>query len=183
LLCDKEDQLSADAKEAIRVVVESMPKTDASWIDILSALLVPAIAIVGVYIAYQQFRINEQRLRHETYERRLAVYKAVQKYLSEILRDGTTTYQRASEFYSDASEAAFLFDSSVQDKIDKIYEKSIDMVATHERMYPSDGSPGLPVGEERSKVAEENSELLKWHLEELKKSKPFFAKKLGLKVT
>lgn len=175
--------MSTDAKEVIRVIVDSMPIADSNWIDVMSALLVPAIAVVGVYIAYQQFRINKQRLRHETYERRLAVYKAVQKYLSEILRDGTTTFQRASEFYSEASEAAFLFDPSVQDKIDMIYKKSIDMVATHERMYPSDGSQGLPVGEERSKVAKENSELLKWHLGELNNSKPFFAKKLGLKVT
>lgn len=175
--------MSADAKEVIRVAVDSMSTPDSSWIDVLSALLVPAIAIVGVYIAYQQFRINEQRLRHETYERRLAVYKAVQRYLSEILRDGTTTYQRASEFYSEASEAAFLFDSSVQDKIDKLYKKYIEMVATHEKMYPSDGSSGLPVGEERTKVAEENSKLLEWHLEELKNSKSFFAMKLGLKVT
>lgn len=171
------------AGETLRVVIESIPATDTSWIDVMSALLVPTIAIIGVYIAYQQFRINEQRLRHETYERRLAVYRFVQKYLSEILRDGATTYQRASDFYSEASEAAFLFDASVQDKIDKIYEKSIDMVVTHERMYPPDGSPGLPVGEERTKVAEESSDLLKWHLDELKKSRSFFAEKLGLKVT
>ncbi|SDY14887.1 hypothetical protein SAMN05421754_1002109 [Nitrosomonas sp. Nm58] len=55
------------------------------------------------------------------------------------------------------------------------------MVYLHERMYPSDGSPGLPVGEERSKVASDNSKLLKWHTDQLTSSKEFFAKKLGLK--
>ena len=167
----------------IHVIIDAMPTTESSWIDILSALLVPTIAILGVYIAYQQYRVNKQRLRHETYERRLAVYKCVQQYLSEILRDAKTTYARALQFNSDASEAAFLFDNSVQDKIDEIYKKSIDMVATHEKMYPSDGSEGLPVGGERSKVAKENSELLEWHLDQLKESRAFFAKKLGLKVT
>ena len=172
-----------EANETLRVVIESIPTTETSWINVMSALLVPIIAIMGIYIAYQQFRINEQRLRHETYERRLAIYKAVQKYLSEMLREGTTTFQRTLEFYSEASEAAFLFDASVQDKIDEIYKQSIDMTAAYEKMYPSNGSPGLPVGEERSRVAEEHSRLLKWHMDELSSSKLFFAKKLGLKVT
>ena len=52
--------MTLDAKETVRVVVESIRKPDPSWIDFFSALLVPVIAIVGVYIAYQQFRINEQ---------------------------------------------------------------------------------------------------------------------------
>lgn len=167
----------------IHIAVDSFPSSDPSWIDILSALLVPLIAIVGIYIAYQQYKINEQRLRHETYERRLAVYKAVQRYLSEILRNGKTTYQSALEFNSEASEAAFLFDSSVQDKIDEIYKKSIEMVHEYEKLYPSDSSPSLPVGEERSAIAEKKTELLIWHTDQLKECRPFFAKKLGLKVT
>ena len=169
--------------EIVHIVVDSLPETSQSWVEILSALLVPVIAIVGLYVAYQQYQINKQRLRHETYERRLAVYKSVQRYLSEILRDGKITYNRALQFNSEASEAAFLFDSSVQEKIDEIYQKSIDMAFTHEKMYPEDGSPGIPVGEERNKVVEENTALLKWHMEELKSSREFFAKKLGLTVT
>ncbi|MBL4900901.1 MAG: hypothetical protein JKX76_14925 [Colwellia sp.] len=165
-----------------RIIIESFPATSNNWIDILSALLVPVLAVVGIFIAYQQYKINEQRLRHETYERRLAIYKSVQKYLSEIMRDGKTTYDRALEFYSESSEATFLFDISVQDKIDTIYEKSIDMAYQHNLMYPDDGSPGIPVGHKRNEVVQKNSELLKWHTNELKNCRPFFAIKLGLKV-
>jgi len=167
----------------MHIVVDSLPENSQNWIDLLSALLVPTIAIVGLYIAYQQYQINKQRLRHETYERRLAIYKSVQRYLSEILRDGKTSYDRALQFNSDASEAAFLFDDSVQKKIDVIYKKSIDMVFTYQKMYPEDGSPGLPVGPERSEVAEQNTKLLMWHTDELKISRTFFAEKLGLSVT
>ena len=168
---------------SMHIVVDSMPAAGQSWVDVLSALLVPTIAIVGLFIAYQQYQINKQRLRHETYERRLAVYKAVQWYLSEILRDGKTNYSRALEFNSEASEATFLFDDSVQELIDEIYQKSIDMVANYEIMYPADGSPGLPVGDERSTASDENAELLKWHVTKLKESRHFFAGKLGLKKT
>ena len=104
-------------EEVLRVIVESIPAISASWIDILSALLTPTIALIALYIAYQQHKTNQQRLRHETYERRLKVYKAVQAHLSIILRAGKTSYQECTLFYSEASEAAFLFDKSVMDKI------------------------------------------------------------------
>ena len=170
-------------EEALRIIVESMPSASLSWIDILAALLTPTIALIALYIAYQQYKINQQRLRHETYERRLRVYKAVQAHLSIILRAGKTSYQECTLFYSEASEAAFLFDNSVMDKIDEIYRKSIDMVGLHEQLYPSDGSAGLPVGEQRSKVSHKNSELLKWHIAQLVETKKFFAKRIGIKTT
>ncbi|MDD3276510.1 MAG: hypothetical protein PHP93_05615 [Kiritimatiellales bacterium] len=167
----------------LHIIVDSLPSVESSWVTVLSALLVPAITVVAVYIAYQQYQINKSRLRHETYERRLAVYKCVQRYLLEILREGKTTYDQALKFYSEASEAAFLFDPSVQEKIDQIYEKSIEMEAEYEKMYPADKSPGLPVGDERSVVCKKNADLLKWHINELRECRPFFAKKLGLKIT
>jgi hypothetical protein len=119
-------------EQVLRIIVESMPEASLSWIATLSALLTPIIALIAIYIAYQQYKINQQRLRHETYERRLRVYKAVQKHLSNILRTGKTSYQECTLFYSDASEAAFLFDNSVMDKIDEIYNKSLDMVELYE---------------------------------------------------
>ena len=172
-----------DKENIFHIAIDSLPLAEANLIESLSAFLVPIIAIVGIYIAYQQYKINEQRLRHETYERRLSVYKVVQRYLSEILRDGNTTYDKAMQFNTDASEAAFLFDKSVQNKIDIIYKKSVAMAYEHIRMYPEDASRGLPVGEERTEASENHSELLQWHNEELKNSREFFAKKLGLKVT
>jgi len=143
--------------------------------------LTPVIAFIVAYIAYQQYKINKLRLRHELYERRLRVYKAVQAFLSEILRGGDIGFDRCSQFYADASEATFLFDKSVQEFIDEIYRKAIDMHALHERMYPSDGSPALPVGEERSRVVHENSELLKWLVDQLSISKELFRKHMGVK--
>ncbi|MFW8602539.1 hypothetical protein ACOHYD_13805 [Desulfobacterota bacterium M19] len=170
-------------EEILRIVVESIPEKSLTWIDVFSSLLTPAIAIIALYIAYQQHKTNQQRLRHETYERRLHVYKAVQKHLSIILRDGQSTYQECAEFYSEASEAAFLFDKTVIAKIDEIYEKSIDIVGLQEQLYPPDGTQGLPVGEERSRVAKEKGDLFKWHANQLGKSKDFFAEKLGIKST
>jgi hypothetical protein len=150
-------------------------------VDVFSALLTPVIALTAVYIAYQQYKINKLRLRHELYERRLHVYKAVQSFLSEILIKGDVEFARCTQFYADASEATFLFDKYVQKFIDEIYKKAINMHALQERMYPPDGSPGLPVGGERTKVAKESEELLKWLTDKLPASKDLFHKQMGIK--
>ena len=168
----------------LHIIVDAMPAVscEINWVTVLSAMLTPVVAIVGVYIAYQQYRINEQRLRHETYERRLAVYKCVQIYIRELLVNGKITYERALKFYSDASETIFLFDESVQNRIDEIYEKSITLATAQEKLYPSNKLSGLPVGEEREKVCIEKEKLIVWFNEQLKENRVLFAQKIGLKV-
>ncbi|WP_114717820.1 hypothetical protein [Vibrio cholerae] len=158
----------------IRVVVETVSRVESDWVTILSALLVPILTIIGIYVAYQQYVINRQRLNHETYERRLAVYKAVQLHLSKTIQMGRTTYQDALKFNSEASEAAFLFDSEISDLISKIYKQSISMASYNEKLCPSGGGQGLPIGDKRNEVAEKESELLQWHMDTLSELKSIF---------
>ena len=58
------------------------------WIDYLSALLTPAIALLtsaiavfGICIAYMQWRTEEARRRHELFDRRLKQFDAVVKFV------------------------------------------------------------------------------------------------------
>ena len=165
---------------ATRVIVESLPPAGTGWIDILSGLLTPVIAIIAVYIAYQQYRIQHLKFRHETYERRLGVYKAVQAFLSEIIQEGTAASDTARQFYVDASEAAFLFDAEIQQFIDELYSKAIDLRASTRELYPSNGSDGLPQGEERNKAACKNSEIFDWFISQSKQSKDLFRKHMAI---
>jgi hypothetical protein len=149
-------------------------------VDILSAALTLVIAGVVAYIAVQQYRVNKMHLRYESYERRLRVFKAVQTFLSVIARDGSANFHQCTQFYSDASEAVFLFKKEIQEYIKQLYYKGIDLTTLHERLYPSDGSPGLPKGKERSKVARKKKEVLEWFLNELDNSKWIFRKHMGV---
>ncbi|EGU18052.1 hypothetical protein SX4_1100 [Vibrio mimicus SX-4] len=87
---------------------------------------------------------------------------------------GRTTYQDALKFNSEASEAAFLFDSEISDLISKIYKQSISMASYNEKLYPSGGGQGLPIGDKRNEVAEKESELLQWHMDTLSELKSIF---------
>jgi len=112
--------------------------------DVLLAAMTPLIGLIAAYIAYQQHKTNQFRLRHELYERRLRVYKSVQGFLSEILRDGDVPWHRTSQFYGDALEAVFLFDPAIQKHIDLLYEKAIDLHGLHEKCTHPTGRQGSP---------------------------------------
>lgn len=132
----------------------------------LSAALTPVIVVVTTYIAYQQWRTNKSRFNYERYDRRLAVYKAVQAFYGEMGDAGTAKYGMAMKFYAATVEAEFLFGDEIREHIDELYKKGMDLASLHEKMYPSSGEPGLPVGKERSMVAEEHGKLLLWFLQD-----------------
>lgn len=150
------------------------------YVEIFSALLTPLIAILATYIAWQQYKLQHSAFNVQMYERRYTVFKAFMSFLAEIMREGKVTYQRLGQFYAEASEADFLFGNEVQNLREELYKKGIALATTHERMYPSDGSPGLPVGEERSKVAHENAEHLKWFFEQIKGTKTIFKNEMRI---
>lgn len=108
------------------------------------------------------------------YERRREVFKAFMAFMAQIMRDGRTSYPQLGQFYAEASEADFLFTDAIANKREELYTRGIAMVAAHERMYPSDGSPGLPVGSERFKVSDEKAEHFKWFFKQIPEIKRVF---------
>jgi len=76
------------------------------WIDYLQAALTPSVALIAVYIGWQQWRTARDKLNLDLFAKRLAIYEALQellesygtggwqsrwghKDLTEMLRDGT----------------------------------------------------------------------------------------------
>ena len=150
-------------------------------VDVFSAALTPTIALIAVYIAYQQWRINKTRLDLALYDRRLAVYKAVDAFYAEIGTFGTVKYPMVFELRHATAEAAFLFPAEIEKHLTEIYEKAMRGAALREQTYPASGEPGLPVGEARSKAVTEEGELVLWFQQEAKaKSRKLFGKYLRL---
>lgn len=149
-------------------------------VEILNALLTPIIAVIAVSIAWQQYRVNHNSLRNQLYNQRHAVFKAFMSYLADIMREGKTNFQRTGQFYAEASEAEFLFSEAISKHMEELYSKGIDLVLLYEKIYPSDGSPGLPVGEERSKIAKDRGELIKWFSGQIKFTKELFKSEMKI---
>lgn len=149
-------------------------------VETFNALLTPVIAGTTIYIAWQQYQVSQLSLRKDLYEKRLRVFHVFMSYLSEIVREGKVNFNRSLQFIADASEADFLFDEEVARKAEELYNKGLELAGLNNQLYPFDGGQGLPVGDERSRVAHDQSELLAWFANQiLKREKCLESKSLS----
>lgn len=149
-----------DPSQPYRIIVEAPIWRDA--INILAAALSPLIAAVAVYIAYQQWRINKMKSDIDLYDRRIGIYRSTKKFLSEVMRDGETSWARVHEFYAEVSEADFLLPEDIIQTLYNIRTVGLDLAYFQKKLYPGEHGRPLPPGDERSRVAEQKRDCLKY---------------------
>ena len=132
-------------------------------IELFCAFLTPIISFTTVYIAYQQWKTNKQKLDFDRYDRRIRIYEEVQKILSVVIQDGHSSYPSLIAFLSRASEADFLFDEDVTNYIREIFKRGITVVSV-------DG-----------KFDEKKEETLNWFLNQHDFAKTLFKKYMQIK--
>ena len=147
-------------------------------IEISKALLTPAIAIIATYIAWQQWKTNQQKLNLERYDRRLVVYEEVRKILSIIVRDANVSYEDLLKFRTAVSEADFLFGEEIPAYIDEIYKRGINLHRWNEEYR--DYRQEIPEGYDHKKVVDEMHRELKWLAEQFDPAKEKFRKYLDI---
>lgn len=145
-------------------------------IQILSAALAPITAIVALGIAYRQHRLESVKFRHQLYEQRLAIFTSTMNLLSVIMRDANIQLADLFKFLQETNQSYFLLGKDLTDYLTEIYKRGVDLHSQNERLHHSN----LPVGEERTRLAEKNGELLKWFLEQLTVARDKFSKHLAL---
>ena len=103
------------------------------YIDFLAALLTPVIAIVTTYIAIQQYRNNRLKLRHDLYDRRLAVLKATNRFILSAWQSKGFSWEHLREFALSKSEAYFLFNASLYKYLEESYERGLKILVLEEQ--------------------------------------------------
>ena len=93
-------------------------------IQILSALLTPIIAVITTYIAYQQYRTNRAKLKHDLYEKRMSVYKATSSF---ILLADYIDLKKAWEFHEATDESSFLFHEEIATYLKEVEDKGMQI--------------------------------------------------------
>jgi hypothetical protein len=129
------------------------------WIDVLVALMTPTIAIVGSFLAYQQWKINRTRLRHELYDRRMAVYSKLMNYLSAILQEASFPRDAFSEWLPASYEGFFLFDDRLHTYIERLNAKSRAFRSNCRKMKSKCGKCNE---DEWKKLCDEDAQLNAW---------------------
>jgi hypothetical protein len=144
-----------------------------NWINVLTALLTPTIAIVGTVIAILQWKINQKRLQHELFNRRIKLFEVVAGYIANAMSRGDVVDGEEYQFLRDTKHARFIFDKEVDDYINEIFRKSIDLQFFSRQIKQLQGKPLEEVSEKRRKVFE-------WLQNELKNLQKRFEKFLQL---
>ena len=146
------------------------------YVDILSALLTPVIAIITTYIAIQQYRGTRLKLRHDLYDRRLLLYTAVGEFLAHIVSNASVDEAQLVPFLQKTRESYFLFGKNVTDYVTLLYNKGCALHCYDQQLHHSHNLSD----EERTRLAHEQGELMKWFAGQFVIAQKKFAKQLSL---
>jgi len=150
--------------------------------EIFQGFLVPVIAVITVCILIQEARTRRDQYRLNLYEKRFAVFNATRSFLQDILRKGNIVDESAEKFWQlSVTEASFLFEDDVVSLLKEMRQKCSEKLTLEQLLYPSDGSAGIPVGDERVKVNTRNGELLAWFVAQTDKLAERFSKYLDFR--
>jgi hypothetical protein len=137
---------------------------------IFNALLTPLIAIVTTYIAVQQWKSNQLKLRMDRYDRRLQIYKDVLKFLKAMGVSARPRMEDALAFYGATAEADFLFGPEISDFIQEAMTRAFPLCRAN--MEQSNVREPLA----RDEVTEE----MKWFVGQVYIAKKIFKKYLDI---
>jgi hypothetical protein len=130
-------------------------------ISISQGLLVPIIACITVYIAYQQLRTNQHKTKLDLFNRRFKVHEETKKILSLIIRDLNPNDNDLRDFNAATSEADFLFEPEVREYINKIFQHAASLTRWNTEYRDNNSILPAPKDYDHRKVTEgKNNETL-----------------------
>lgn len=144
------------------------------WTAYLSALATPVIAVLGSWIAFQQWRTARDKLRLDLFEKRMAVYRSAKDALGALFTVDRLTAEDELKFLISISEAKWLFGPEIFEYLEKtLWAKFCDHGAF------VGGLEGLEPGSHRTELVKGKAELRKWFYEQPKKLDDLFMPYLG----
>lgn len=148
-------------------------------VEISKALLTPIIAVVTTYIAYQQWKINRQKLFLDLYDRRLKVYEEVRQILGMVARDARASYDDLLKFHIAVSEADFLFEPEISEYIEEIYQRGVKLQYWNKQYR--DLTQTKPDGYDHQKICDGMDAELNWLIQQFEPAKQKFKKYLHIR--
>lgn len=134
------------------------------------------IGVCVVVVAYQQYRLGKEKFKLDLFEKRFAVYKGMQIFLTHVMIEAKVDLQKFFEFRGATQDAVFLFENDIPDFIKQIDKKALELKTV------SDERRDLPKGKEKSRLARQERELLEWLNDQLPRLKEAFSPYLKFKV-
>jgi len=145
----------------------------------VSYLATPFVAIGAAAIAYQQYKVNHNKLRLDGYERRLRIYQEFRKLQGIIISKGTATDRELVDFRVSIAEADFLFPYEVMAYLEEFYRHAVDL-AMWRSMYRDYSQVPHPPDYDHKKVVGGAHEEMKWINDQYEPARALFRKHLDV---
>lgn len=142
----------------------------------LTALTTPLIAVLGLWIAYQQFRLQRYRFRYDLSERRLAVFFAVRELLKATLAVRRPNDEAWAKFALETAGASFLFKADVTNYLDRLRKSYLKIAEISDIEEDKDFADD----EQRRMFLEKRRNERQWMREQLKEAENIFRPYLDL---
>ncbi len=133
------------------------------------AIIATLIAIMVAWTGYQQYKLAKDKFKLDLFEKRFAVYKGIQRFLTIIRQKPYFDDGQLFEFRRDTQNATFLFGSEITKYINMIDSKALKMRSIVCQYQP------LPVGKDRSILVKNQDQLLTELIDELPRLREVFA--------
>jgi hypothetical protein len=145
-----------------------------SYIDILSAALIPVIAIITTYIAIQQFYTNKLRLKHEMYDRRIKIYLELLAILGDLLKNGDAGNDEFNKLYLLSAQFPFIFKVVNIKYIHSIHDNMNSLHTLNTILKDSTDQ------KERERSAKKKTEIMEWARKQVRHMEVIFSSDLKL---
>jgi hypothetical protein len=99
------------------------------------------LSLTVVIIAVLQWRVADNKLRLDLFDRRYKVYDATRNFVAVIIKEATFTDSQLVDFNIGTSDAKFLFGPDIEAYLAEIRKRAVHMRTTHqllEKPQPSD---------------------------------------------
>lgn len=131
------------------------------WVDIMTALLTPTIAILGSVIAILQWRTNRLRLKHELFDKRYDVYTSAMAFIVSVVQNNQIKEIDRIAFLAGTKGAKFLFPKKINDYLDLIHTKACDLQCSIDELE------GPIAGDKRAENIKTRNKIMKWFVAQL----------------
>jgi hypothetical protein len=140
-------------------------------LDVLTGLLTPCIAVVTIYIACQQHKIEKNKFKLALYEKRYAFYLTVMEYISQIVQAGDASNEEIMQFLRNTKET-FLFNDEIKKLCEQVYHQSNEL----HYLEKSINTTG-----DNQKLVEKRGAIFDWFVKQLASAPKVFERYLRVK--
>src|SRR5882724_1382958 len=145
-----------------------------AFMQVLQALLTPVIAVVAVWIAYQQsktardqHKVAQDKLKLDLFDRRYKVYQGVMDFISVANTDARPSREAFAAFYNAIGPAKFLFDDGVFAYLELVRKKAAELRQAGAVIAKATADKGKSLPQQQlSEASAKERELVGWFYEQ-----------------